>query len=145
MGPGSRRTPEELIRTYLLEVGGQGRLDLVDELAQPDMIDEANQAFGGPPGRDGLKAHVFGFRRNVTDLEVTIDRIVAGEGEVMAWWSFTGTHSGPWLGKAPTGERISGTVFSFFELTDGLISFYRLWLHAAFDEPVTFDSSKPFP
>jgi len=138
-----RRTPEEIMRTYLVEVGGKGRLDLIDEIAQPDMIDEANQVFGGPPGRDGLVAHVVGFRRNVTDLDVTVDRVVPGDDEVMAWWSFTGTHAGPWLGRPPTGDRISGTVFSFFELTDGLISFYRLWLHAAFDEPVTFDSSRP--
>ncbi|MEO1065209.1 MAG: ester cyclase [Actinomycetota bacterium] len=137
------RTPDDLMRTYLVEVGGKGRVDLIDELAQPDMVDEANQAFGGPPGRDGLVAHVVGFRRNVTDLEVDVRRIVAGDDEVMAWWSFTGTLSGPWLGRTPTGERFDGDVFSFFELTDGLISRYRLWLHARLDPPAVFDSSRP--
>jgi len=92
------------------------------------MVDEANQAFGGPTGRDGLVAHVKGFRRNVGDLRLTIDRIVAGTDDVMAWWSFTGTHVGPWLGRPPTGEEISGTTFSFFDLVDGRISRYRVWL-----------------
>ena len=137
-------SPKELMETYLLEVGGKGRYELIEELAHPDMVDEANQAFGGPTGRAGLIAHVKGFRRNVGDLDVTIDRIVAGPDEVMAQWSFKGKHVGPWLGKPPTGDDITGTVFSFFELTDGRISRYRLWLHAAFDEPVTFDSSRPF-
>lgn len=137
------RSPRELMETYLLEVGGQGRLDLIEELAQPDMVDEANQAFGGPEGRDGLVAHVKGFRRNVTDLDVHVDRIVAGEDEVMAWWSFRGRHTGPWLGRTPTGEEITGTVFSFFELKEGLISRYRLWLCARFDEAVILDSSRP--
>jgi predicted ester cyclase len=131
------------MRTYLLEVGGAGRLELIDEIAQPDMVDEANQAFGGPPGRAGLVAHVIGFRRNLSDLDVTINEIVAGHNQVMAWWSFTGTHVGRWLGRPPTGEPLGGTVFSFFDLTDGLISRYRLWLHVAFDDPVTFDSSNP--
>ncbi len=138
-----RLAPTELMRTYLEEVAGNGRLDLIEALAQPDMVDEANQAFGGPAGRDGLVAHVVGFRRNVGDLEVRIERIVAGEDCVMAWWSFTGTHVGPWLGRAPSGEAISGTVFSFFDLADGRISRYRLWLCAQFDEPVIFDSSRP--
>ena len=131
------------METFLLEVAGKGDLDLIDELAQPDMVDEANQAFGGPPGRDGLVAHVKGFRRNIGDVALTVHQIVAGEDEVMAHWSFTGTHDGPWLGRAPTGQPISVTVFSFFTLRDGLISHYRLWLAARFDEVVVFDSSHP--
>ena len=30
---------------YLMEVGQNGRLDLIKTIAQPDMIDEANRAF----------------------------------------------------------------------------------------------------
>ena len=137
--------PRQVMETYLLEVGAKGRLELIEEIAQPDMVDEANQTFGGPPGRDGLVAHVEGFRRNVGDVRISIDRIVAGTDEVMAQWSFTGKHVGPWLGRTPTGKEITGTVFSFFDLTDGRISFYRLWLQAMFDVPVVFDSSKPLP
>ncbi|MEM9607192.1 MAG: ester cyclase [Actinomycetota bacterium] len=134
----------QVMRTYLDEVGIGGRLDLIDELALPDMVDEINQAFGGPPGRDGLKAHVKGFVRNVTELEFSFNRIVGGDDEVMAWWSFTGVHTGPWLGRTPTNETVTGTVFSFFDLADGRISRYRLWLHARFaDAEVVVDSSRP--
>lgn len=128
-----------------MEVGAKGRLELIDALAHEDMVDEANRAFGGPPGREGLKAHVAGFRKNVADLSVRVDRIVAAEDEVMAWWSFTGRHVGPWLGRRPTGGELSGTVFSFFEISGGRISRYRLWLCANFpgEAPVVFDSSRP--
>src|SRR5262245_50820897 len=139
-----RRTPDEVMQTYLSEVVADGRLELIEEMTQPDMVDEANQAFGGPRGRNGLVAHVVGFRRNVGELRLSIDRIVAGTDEVMAWWSFTGIHVGPWLGRTPTGGPLSGTVFSFFDLVDGRISRYRVWLHAAFqDKQVVFDSSRP--
>ena len=131
---------EALARTYLSEVVCQGKLDLIDELAWPDMVDEANQAFGGPPGRDGLVAHVVGFRRNVDDLELTIHRIVADDAVVMVWWSFTGTHVGPWLGIAPTGQSFGGTVFSFFDLVDGRISRYGLWLHTDLDGGTIFET-----
>ncbi len=138
------RTPTQVMETYLLEVAGRGRLDLIEELALPDMVDEANQAFGGPAGSEGLVQHVVGFRRAVKDLRLDVDRIVAGTDAVMAQWSFSGIHARPWLGRAPTQGPISGVVFSFFDLMDGRISRYRLWLHALLDEPVVFDSSRPF-
>lgn len=135
-------TPEMLMRMYLEAVVAQGRLELIEELANADMVDEANQAFGGPPGRAGLVAHVKGFRRNIGNLQVTVDRIVAGDDAVMAWWSFTGLHTGPWLGRPPTGKPIRGSVFSLFELVDGRIGRYRLFLHAELPESVVLDTSR---
>ena len=85
----------------------------------------------------------MGFRRNVGQLRLNIDRIVAGNDDVMAWWSFTGVQLGPWLGRTTTGQGISGTVFSFFDLVEGRINRYRVWLHAELDEPIVFDSSRP--
>ena len=131
------------METYLNEVAANDRLDLIEELAHPDMVDEANQAFGGPPGREGLVQHVVGFRRAVDDLQIEIHRIVAGENDVMAQWSFRGVHFRPWLGRAPSQRPVSGIVFSFFDLRDGRISRYGLWLHALLDEPVLFDSANP--
>lgn len=135
--------PETLMRTYLEDVVARGRLELIEELANADMVDEANQAFGGPPGRAGLVAHAKGFRRNIGDLDVTVERILAGDDAVMAWWSFTGLHTGPWLGRPPTGQPIRGSVFSFFDLLDGRIERYRLFLHAEFPESVVIDTSRP--
>ena len=132
---------KKLMETYLIEVGQNGRLDLIETITQPDMIDEANRAFGGPPGRDGLIAHVKTFRRQILDLKLDIQKIVGNKDEVMAHWSFTGIHNGPWLGCEATGKKISADVFSFFTLKEGLISYYRLWLHAKFDKPIIFDSS----
>ena len=132
-----------LVRRYFDEVVQLGQLEVIEELAHPDMVDEANQAFDGPPGRAGLVAHVKGFRRNVDDLELHLQRIVAEPTQAMAWWSFTGRHVGPWLGRTPTDGPLSATVFSFFDFQDGLISRYQLWLHAAFDEPAIFDTSRP--
>ena len=95
---------QQLMRTYLEEVVAKGRLELIDQLAQPDMVDEANQAFGGPPGRAGLVAHVKGFNRCVDELKVEVRRIVGNADQVMAWWTFNGIHVGPWLRDAATHE-----------------------------------------
>ncbi len=132
---------ETLMETFLVQVVGQGRLELIDELAHPDMIDEANQVFGGPPGRAGLVAHVKGFRRNIADAEIAIQKIVGNDNEVMAWWSFEGTHVGPWLNQPATGKTIRATIFSFFTLQASQITRYQLCLNAEFEPPIYFDST----
>ena len=134
---------KKLMEIYLIEVGQNGRLDLIETIAQPDMIDEANRAFGGPAGRDGLIAHVKTFRRQIGELKLEIKQIVGNENEVMAHWFFTGIHRGAWLGCKATGKDVSADVFSFFTLKEGMISHYRLWLYAMLDIPVIFDSSLP--
>lgn len=136
---------ESLMRTYLEEVVALGRLELIEELANADIVDEANQIFGGPPGIKGLVAHAKGFRRNISDLEISIERIVGSEHSVMAWWGFTGLHIGPWLNRPPTNNPISASVFSFFDLVDNRIARYRLFLHAEFPESVIFDTSRADP
>ncbi|MEX0339283.1 MAG: ester cyclase [Arenibacterium sp.] len=137
------RTPRQIMEAYLIDVAQNGRLDLIDDIALPDMVDEANQAFGGPPGRAGLVAHVKGFRRALDSPTISIRDIVASDDCVMAWWTFTGKHKGKWLGRDPDGQALSGDVFSFFDLKDGKISRYRLFVHARFTKPVTFDSGNP--
>ena len=129
------------METYLIEVGQNGRLELIETITQPDMVDEANRAFGGPAGRDGLITHVKTFRRQIGELKLEIKQIVGNENEVMAHWFFTGIHRGPWLRREATGKKVSADVFSFFTLKDGLISYYRLWLQAMLDKPIIFDSS----
>ena len=135
-----------LMETYLMEVGQNGRLDLIKTIAQPDMIDEANRAFGGPVGRDGLIAHVKTFRSQIGQLKLEIKQIVGNENEVITngtFFTWSSIHRGPWLRQEATGKEVSADVFSFFTLKDGLISYYRLWLHAMIDGPVIFDSSCP--
>ena len=154
------------MHTYLKDVVGQGRLELIEQIALPDMVDEANQIFAGPTGRAGLVAHVKGFRRNIEDLRIDIHRVVAEDLEVMAWWSFSGKLVGPWLGirlglgsdretyRENEGEEFSATVLSFFELGSSpsnpsmpgktleylKISRYQLWLTANFEPPLVFDT-----
>ena len=105
------------------------------------MVDEANQMFGGPTGRDGLRAHVVGFQRNIADAAYTIECIVGDDTTAMAWWRFTGTHVGPWLGVPPTHGPVSATVFSLFEVSDGLVHRYRLYLRTDLDGGRVLDTS----
>lgn len=132
----------DLMRTYLYDVAIGERLELIDEIAALDMVDEANTIFGGPEGRAGLVAHVRGFRKHITACQINVRRIVGDAEGALAWWTFEGKHSGPWLGKSATDKNVAGTVFSQFDVQGGLIQRYRLCLHAEFvDARVFFDTS----
>ena len=144
--PATYATSEALMRTYLEQVTGRGRLDLIEGMAHPDMVDEANLAFGSRPGVAGLRAHVKGFRRNIHDLELTVQRIAGGRDSVIGWWSFRGRMVGPWLNRKPTHAPCSATVVSCFDLRDGKIARYRLYMLAELGaETVVLDTSAPRP
>ena len=136
----SREHNEQIMRTYLEEVVGNGRLDLISEIANEDMVDETVPP-GGPAGRDGLVSHVQFFRSVVGDRKIEIRRIVANEDEVMAWWTAHGTHIAEWWGVPPSGKPLSGHAFSFFDIRNGKISRYSLFTHIDFDIPKSFDST----
>ena len=78
----------KIIRIFLTEVAQAGQVETIDKITSIDMVDEANMVFGGPPGREGLKAHVKSFRRDIADLKIDIKDIVGNQKKVMAHWSF---------------------------------------------------------
>ena len=104
---------KKIIRIFLTEVAQEGHVETIDKITSIDMVDEANMVFGGPPGREGLKAHVKSFRRDIADLKIDIKDIVGNQKKVMAHWSFEGRlGDGPWLGIPATKKMMSGEVFS---------------------------------
>ena len=44
------------------------------------------------PGRAGLAAHVKSFRERNRDVELTVERIIASEDEVVGIWTWRATH-----------------------------------------------------
>jgi steroid delta-isomerase-like uncharacterized protein len=114
----------EVMRLHLEEVVGKGNLDVLEDIAAPDMVDHAAIKFGWRPGRDGWVDHVSVFRAALPDAEVTVQRIVASDDEVVGLWTATGTHSANFFGVEATGRRITGTAVSFFKLRDGKVTDY---------------------
>jgi predicted ester cyclase len=137
----SRERNEQIMRTYLEEVLANERLELIPEIANEDMVDEVTAGAGGPPGRDGLVAHVNSFFNAFSDRKITIRRIVANDDEVMAWWIGDGINSGDLGTMAATGQPLTGHAFSFFDIRDGKISRYRLFAYFGYDPPVAVDTT----
>src|SRR5712691_11309769 len=93
----SRRIP--------LEVFSQGRLEVVDEICAPDVIEHAELPPGIPSGREGIKAIASELRKGFPDLNYRIDLQIAEGDFVAGYVTVTGTHKGEVFGMPATGKR----------------------------------------
>jgi predicted ester cyclase len=137
----SRERNEQIMRTYLEEVVANERVELIPEIANEDMVDEVTAGVGGPPGRDGLVAHVTAFCNAFSDRKITIRRIVANDDEVMAWYTADGILSGDLGPMTATGQALTGQFFGFFDIRDSKISRYRVFAYVGYDPPFAVDST----
>jgi predicted ester cyclase len=93
---GQPPTPAEqgktLLRRLIEEVINQGRLEVTDELFSPELAAAARRGFTA-------------FRAAFSDWHMELVDLVAEDDKVVGRFRCSGTHSGPWLGIAPTGRR----------------------------------------
>jgi predicted ester cyclase len=89
-------TPAEqgkaLLRRLLDEVINQGRLEVTDELFSPELAAAARHGFTA-------------FRAAFSDWHMELVDLIAEDDKVVGRFRCWGTHTGPWLGNAPTGRR----------------------------------------
>jgi predicted ester cyclase len=87
----------------------KGNLQVMDEIFSKDMVDHSIAATSGQAGLSGLKKRIIDHRTGLPDLLFTIDTMVF-EGDKLAFhWTLSGTQSGPWMGRHPTGNPLKMT------------------------------------
>ena len=65
-------------------------------------------------GGKGYLSVVHWMRQGFSDVQWTLQDMVADEEKVAAHWTLTGTHDGVFLGIQPTGNKISVSVMNFY-------------------------------
>ena len=108
------------VRRLYKEVGNDGRLEVIDEIARPDHI-EHNPFPGQGQGRDGLKQRIS-MVRAAFDPEFTIEHLIAEGDKVVVMWTNRGTHLGEWFGFQPTGKSVTTHGVDIHLLRDGRLS-----------------------
>lgn len=95
-------------------------MDLVDDLMSGDYVhhDPANPGLAGP---NGYKQLVTKYRSAFSDLQHTIEDIVAEGDKVVIRFEWSGTHDGDLGGIAPTGIHTKGMGISIFRFSKGKI------------------------
>jgi predicted ester cyclase len=111
-----------IARRISLEVFGQGRLEVIDEVVAPDGRERGDLAPGVPPGREGLKLMARALRSAFPDLKNTIDLQVA-EGDLVATKvTYTGTMKSDFRGMPATGKQATWTESHFVRIKNGQVT-----------------------
>ncbi|MBA3449969.1 MAG: ester cyclase [Chloroflexia bacterium] len=121
----STEANKNLIRDFFEQVWNQG-----NEAAIARFI--AENAAGNDPdfglGRAGFTEQWRKWQDAFADLHFEIEEMVAEGDTVVSRWTLTGTHTGPFLGIAPTGRAIRVGGMSLDHLQDGvLVSGFDGW------------------
>lgn len=108
---------KQLVRRVFEEVYNQGNLDVVEELASPDFV--AHSPTEDVHGTAGVKQFVTDLRTAFPDLHTTIEDLIAEGDRVVARFTATGTHTGPYKGIPPTGKQGKITGIDIERIVDG--------------------------
>lgn len=107
---------EAVIRRMFEEVVNQGRLDLVDELFDPEFTSETQQ---GTLDRDGFRDFVAAWRAGFSDVHCEVGDVVE-QGDRIAWSvRATGTHDGEFNGIPATGRPVDFASLNVATMRDG--------------------------
>jgi predicted ester cyclase len=109
---------KDLYRRYIELLWQPERLD---EVLAPDFVAH-DLPPGLPPGREGLKALRRLIERAFPDLKSTIRDVVAEGDKVAARVGLEGTHTGDFMGVAPTGKRLTTELFEIVRIERGMVA-----------------------
>ena len=110
------------IARRFLQVWTRGNLDLVDELAAPD-ITVIYPVLGEPlRGAEAFKQLLAHVHVGMPDLELSVQEQIAEGGKVAIRWQASGTHGGEFMGIPPTGKSVAWTGITFYCLAGGRVA-----------------------
>lgn len=78
-----------------------------------------------PAGPEGVKAFAAMVRAGFSDIRITRDDSIAEGDRVVDRWTFSGTHSGEFMGAPATGKRVTVSGIDIFRVADGRLA--ELW------------------
>ena len=118
--------PRSLAERFAATLNGHDIAGFAALLAD-DYVNHQMSAAAPPPatGKTAKQATVDFFTARLTgipDLQVTTEVVMTSPGMVAASFVYTGTHSGPLFGVAPTGRRLRFTSCDIFAIRNERIA-----------------------
>jgi len=89
--------------------------DLLHDLVAPEYCDHTSQLQGVDPIKERMKAGKVAF----TDYHENIEDIIAEGDKVWVHVKTTATHTGEWMGIAPTGKKVTSEMVDIYRIVNG--------------------------
>ncbi len=115
------RENKKLTQRFFTDVLVDGETELIDKLVS-DNFTEHESPFGQETpktGRAAVKEMVDTFRTGFPDLKVKVNQLVAEGDLVTAYTTWTGTHSGTFMGIPATNKKVDFTCIDMVKFEDG--------------------------
>jgi steroid delta-isomerase-like uncharacterized protein len=109
-----------LVHCFMEVICYDGDLAVLDAITAPDYV---HHAPSGSHDLQWFKGTVRAFQAGFPDWRIVIEEMIAEGDRVWARWTMTGTHTGEFMGIAPTGRHLHTTDgLNTFRLADGKIA-----------------------
>ena len=119
----------DIIRYAIEESWNKGNVDMLDQVYAPDCVShEVSPGGVDTLGIEVQKEHLRRQRAALSDFQVTIEDVVCAAERVAFRWVVGGTHTGDWMGIAPTGKQITWGGITICHFANGKI--VEEWLAA---------------
>ena len=111
-------------RSYFEQFANRGDMAAADAIFAPDV--RFHYPLGDLNDIDAVKGYIQAVRTAFPDVRFTVEDLF-GEGEqVAARWSMSGTQTGEFRGKPPTGKQVTMPGNTVFRVQDGKI--HEMWI-----------------
>lgn len=115
-----RTDPVAVIREYYDRVWHRHDTDAVHELFAEGYVNHAGTR-GTLKGPDGILTNYRNTRSAFADGTFALEMLVTEGNKVTAFYTMTGTHTGPFMGIPATGRKVSVPGIGIYEVRDGQI------------------------
>ena len=113
-------TTPDLVRAFYERIWNDGDLGAASELLAPGL--SFRGSLGAElHGRDAFLDYVRSVRSTLSDYCCEIVECVTEEDRAFARMRFSGRHTAPFRGFAPTGREVSWAAAALFRVSDGVI------------------------
>jgi C-1 hydroxylase len=109
---------KSVVRRFI-EAYNKRKLELIDDFVAPDYVDHSNHV-----DRDGLKQLFSMGLKGFPDWHETIEDIIAEGDKVWVRLSYSGTHSGEFMGLPATGKKITSKAVDIYRIVNGKLAEY---------------------
>ncbi|HEX3331619.1 MAG TPA: ester cyclase [Gaiellales bacterium] len=105
---------KQLIRRFYEQVWALGKVESAAEVFAEDYVRHDLRPTQAAPGAAGQARIAEQFRQAFPDLQWTVDLVLGEDDLVAARWTATGTNTGSWGGRPPTGRRADFSGVNIF-------------------------------
>ena len=113
---------KRLVRRALEEIYAQGDLELANELVHPDFVDHEPAHPEQPTGPESVRRTVRRLHSAFGELRFEVEDEIADGDKVVQRVTMSGRHTGPLMGREPTGRPFAVRHVYIWRIADGKIA-----------------------